>query len=373
MYLQSLWRNWWIITLTVLIAVGASLLLNLTTTPTYRTTLQLLVIPNRSTFDGRDLVYSLGTLEDRSIVATYVEIANSQRIYREAVNAIDLGVEDRPNYRLSTVALPGANVLEVSVEGPDPVLVAELANTAAEETINYVEDTYDVFGMDLLDPAPIPRRPISPQPWRDTSLALAFGLILGSALAVIREQVRQPFAQAIQQRHATDYESSAFTRAYLERQIKQLFHSGTENVVLAIIRLEGLGEVYLRHPIVRRLLPRVTKTLRTELRGRDIIARWDEISFAIVMPGIANHEEAIRILERIQNILAQPVEVYEQSEAILLKPHVGACLSSTGDRPTDLIDRSERALVQASENGYKPVLYLEDPEASASLAEHDAR
>lgn len=369
MYLQALWRNWWIIVLTVLSAVGASLLLSSVTAPTYRTSLQLLVLPNMAAYEGRDLIYSLDTLGSRSIVATYVEIVNSRRIYRETVNTLGLEVEERPNYKLSAVALPDTNVLEVSVEGPDPTLVAEMANRAAEETINYVKNTYDIYSIDLLDSASIPVSPISPQPLQDASLALAVGLILGCALAIVRDQVRRPITRAIHQWHALDRESSAFTRAYLERRIKQLFHSGSQNVVLAIIRLEGLGELHLRQPALQRLLHHVTEMLRDELRGRDLIGRWDEISFAVVMLDIVHPEEATRIMERLQYVLSQPVEIYGQGEAILLKPRVGANLSNTGDRLPDLIDRSERALVRASENGYKPVLLIEEPELSAREVE----
>ena len=39
MYLQALWQNWWIIALTVIVAVGATLFLNVLARPVYQTRL----------------------------------------------------------------------------------------------------------------------------------------------------------------------------------------------------------------------------------------------------------------------------------------------------------------------------------------------
>lgn len=74
MYLRALLQNWWIIVLTTIAAVLGALFLAFLTRPVYRTNLQLLIVPNMTNFEGRDLIYSLDTLDQHSIVATYVEI-----------------------------------------------------------------------------------------------------------------------------------------------------------------------------------------------------------------------------------------------------------------------------------------------------------
>lgn len=117
MYLQALWQNWWIIALTVIAAVGVTLFINLLTQPVYRTRLQLLIVPNMLDFEGRDLIYSLDTLDQRSIVATYVEVLNSSRIRREAVSQVGLEPDAAAPYQLSAVALPEANVLSWPQKG----------------------------------------------------------------------------------------------------------------------------------------------------------------------------------------------------------------------------------------------------------------
>lgn len=81
MYLRALLQNWWIIALTAVVAVLITLFLALLTRPVYRTNLQLLIVPNMTNFEGRDLIYSLDTLDQHSIVATYVEIVNLSLIH----------------------------------------------------------------------------------------------------------------------------------------------------------------------------------------------------------------------------------------------------------------------------------------------------
>ena len=214
MYLQALWQNWWIIALTVIVAVGATLFLNVLARPVYQTRLQLLIAPNVTNFEGRDLIYSLDTLDQRSIVATYVEIVNSNRIRREAIAEVGLSADEAPRYQMTAVALPEANVLELAVEGPDADLVADMANAAANQTIAYVSETYDIFRLELLDPAPVPQRPISPTPVRDASLALMIGLVLGGVLAIFRDQIRQPLLETVRHWNAQDQAASARTPSY---------------------------------------------------------------------------------------------------------------------------------------------------------------
>jgi capsular polysaccharide biosynthesis protein len=192
MYIHILRRNWWIIGLTAAAAVVAVLGFDLMTSPVFRTTTQLLVVPNESLFEGRDLVYSLDTLDNRSIVTTYVEVVNSRRIFRETMDTLGIEPLEGEKYALSAVALPDANVIEIAVEGPDAGRVEQIANTAAQQTVNFVNQTYDIYLIDILDSALIPTSPISPVLARDAVLALVLGLALGGVLAIVRDQIRHP-------------------------------------------------------------------------------------------------------------------------------------------------------------------------------------
>jgi capsular polysaccharide biosynthesis protein/GGDEF domain-containing protein len=360
MYLQALVQNWWIIVLTVIMAVGATLFLALLTRPIYRTTLQLLIVPNMTDFDGRDLIYSLDTLDQRSIVATYVEIVNSDRIRREAITDVGLTEDEVARYQLTAVALPEANVLELAAEGPDAERVAALANAAAAATLTYVTDTYNIFRLEQLDPANVPQSAISPRPLRDASLALIMGLVLGGVLAIFRDQIRQPLLDSVRHWNANDHASSALTPGYLRHRVGQLLTSNEGPMVMGMIRLEGLQGLELPPSLRQDLLRRVVGRIRDELRGRDLVARWDEISFAIVLRTVYRLEEARQKLESLQRVLSAPIEAYPGGELINLAPRIGAALNQDDDTVSSLVQRVDHTIIQASQNGREPVLAVQE-------------
>jgi capsular polysaccharide biosynthesis protein/GGDEF domain-containing protein len=360
-YLQSLWRNWWIVALTALAAVGATLLLNALAQPVYQTGLQLLIVPNMTDFDGRDLIYSLDTLDRRSIVATYVEVVNSNRIRREALDGAALAAPERGNYEISAVALPEASILEVVVTGPDPEVVVALANAAGEGTINYVSQTYDIYRLEMLDPAPVPATPISPTPWRDAFLALIIGLVLGGILAILRDQMRAPITETLRQWNGRDPVSTAYKRPYLEHELGQLLPVEGPQLVIGVVRLEGLSQLDLPAPMWRDLQRRIVNIMREELAGRDLIGQWHDHSYAIIIRHVNSLEEARNKLARLQQELSQPIELYPGGEVVNLLPRMGAVLGRENDTVSSLMERLTTAGRQAEKNGREPVLYQQAP------------
>lgn len=362
-YLLALWRNWWIVVLTAVVAVAGSLLFNYTAQPVYRTRLQLLIVPNMLEFDGRELIYSLDTLDKRSIVATYVEVAGSGRIRRETLDTLGLSGEEALNYDLTAVALPEANVLEIAASGPDPQTAADLANAAAAQTVNYVSQTYDIFRLEQLDPAPVPQFPISPTPWRDAALAFILGLVLGSVLAILRDQIREPLNVTLRQWQAYDHTSSAYKRPYLERRLEQLLAEEAPRLMVAVVQLNGLARLDLPANITHTLMRRIVNLIREELPGRDIVGRWDEHGFVVIMRHIDQAEEARQKLARLQEELSQPLEVYPGGEMVTLSPRLSAVISREGESLGSLKERLSLALVQADKNGHEPTLYQQDIQA----------
>lgn len=360
MYLQALLHNWWIVALTAVSAVALTLVINSMAQPVYQSRLQLLIVPNITDFSGRDLIYSLDTLDKRSIVATYVEVLNSSRIRREALDAAELVGDARDSYQISAVALPEASVLEVAATGPNPQIAAALANAAAAQTISYIGQTYDIYRIELLDPASIPKTPISPTPIRDASLALLFGLVLGSILAILRDQIQQPISSKLRHWNAHDHASTAYKRAYLENELARLLLTEGEQLILSVVRLEGLARLELPAHVLHDLLRRIVTIMRDELPGRDLIARWDDHSFAVLMRHVPDLEQADIRLNRLQLTLSEPVEVYAGGEMINLSPRLAAVVGQRNDTVSSLVERLSVATLRASKNGHGPMLYHEE-------------
>ena len=179
LYFRMLQRSWWIIVIVTLATVIAALVASYFTPPTYRATARFVVSPSPSLVTGgSNLLNSLSTLDKRSIITTYAEILNSQRMYNETLNLLQLNGVDLSQYKYSAVALPDANIIEFSVTGPDRNVVYTLANGIGQHTVEYVHSLYQVYDLNVLDPASAPAAPISPQPVRSAGVALVVGAML---------------------------------------------------------------------------------------------------------------------------------------------------------------------------------------------------
>ena len=372
-YLRMIKRSWWIVALTTLSALNIALLASYLTPPTYRATARLIVSPGPSLLAGedKDLVNSLEALDKRSIVATYVEVINSRRILRESREALALSAEDMADYEVSAVVLPDASVLQLAVTGPNPEMTARLANDLSQRGVSYIENLYLVYNINLFDQATLPKSPIAPQPTRNAGVAVVLGFVLGAVLALIREQLRQPL-DTVRDRMNIDKLSSAYSRRYFKNRLEEeLTRHQVDNLALGVIELEGLPEWQetLSQPAYQRLLRRVKGILQDELRGKDVIGRWDEDSFAVLLPG-ASGSSAMQQFEAVQRALLQPI-MLDEDQTIQLKPYAGIASSQGYDEHAlTLIEQAEEALSRAHRNGRNVILFTPDVALSYASTEH---
>ncbi len=348
LYIRMLQRSWWLVILTALAALSAMLASLYVATPQYRATTRLLVVPNASLTESRDVVDSLDTLDRRSVVSTYAEVLQSERIYSELLTTLGVAPADLRDYARTAVVLPDASVLELVVTGPNPEVAALLANALARSGIEFAKALNSVFDMNVLDPATAPLEPYRPQPLQDASLALGLGLLAGSVLAIVREQLRIPL-EALRRRFIFDTTSSAYTRRHFERRLEEAVgRARPGGLSLGLVRLEGLRDVIDTLPplVLQRVLNHVTRTLGNELRGNDLVGRWDGITFSVLLPSTPS-PAALRTLERIQRVLAEPVQLAEDRETLSLVPLVGVAAAEGGGSARHLIQQSEAALETA--------------------------
>lgn len=183
-------RNWWIMALTAGAALLISIILSTLIEPTYQTSARFIVSPNRE-LDDHDIINSLEALDKRSVVITYAEVLRSNRILGAARQELNVTAIALVDYEFTAVVLPEANVLELTVTGPDPAQTATLANTVGEKAIEYMSNLYPVHLFGFLDKAPEPILPFAPQPVQNAILSVALGLGLGGLLIILRERLLQ--------------------------------------------------------------------------------------------------------------------------------------------------------------------------------------
>jgi diguanylate cyclase (GGDEF)-like protein len=363
LYYRMLQRGWWLVALMGLVSLLASLTFSYLAVPQYKTTARFILTPGSLlTSEGSPevVIAGLETLDLPSVVATYTEVMGSQKILVEALSY--LGVENFPAraYTIDANVLPESTVLELTVSGPDPRLVTDLANAIGYETILFTRSINRIYELNVLDQAVIPAAPYSPVPLRDAALSLLLGLVGGAVLAILSEQIRIPL-EAYRQRLQLDAETGVYNSRHFSRLLEnEIAKNPSSTLSVGIIELNGLTELAGTLPSagVGRALKVVTDTLRRELRGNDNIGRWNDNSFIVMLP-LTPAEAASRIFNRIYQSLLNPVDLPQYDTTVHLDPHVGGGEYSNEITAQELLEKTVEALEQARRDPSHPVYIWE--------------
>ena len=363
LYFRMLQRGWWIVVLVGLISLFASFTISFLAIPKYKTTARFMVTPGSlltGSGDPQTIISGLETLDLPSVVSTYTEVMGSQSIL---VASLDyLGVKNfvPKEYTIDANVLPESTVLELTVAGPDPKLITDLANAIGYQTIVFTSGMNRIYELNVLDQAIQPLTPYSPVPIRDAALSLLLGLFGGAVLAILSEQIRIPL-EAYRQRLQIDADTGVYTNRHFTRLLEnEVLQSSSDALSIGIIELSGLLEFSGTLPTagVVQVLKNVTETLRRELRGNDNIGRWNDNSFIVLLP-MTSAEDASRIFNRIHQSLSSPVQLPQYDVSVKLDPHVGGGEYSTGITANELLEKTSQALEQAKRAPANPVYVWE--------------
>jgi len=180
-YLNILLRRKWVVILTMVFAVlvVAVGLLSSPTMYTASTTIRILT----ATAGGADYIdYAIQYAE--RLAGTYVDIATSSPIMEELSTYVS------PLPKIDVQVIPNTELIEMSAESSDPALAQFAANKLAEIL---VVQSREIYGTDtklyVIDPAVIPAKPSSPNPFLVLGLSLVAGLLGGVGLAFLFESV----------------------------------------------------------------------------------------------------------------------------------------------------------------------------------------
>jgi len=360
LYFQMLRRGWWIILLTTLVALATALGISYIAAPRYKAIARFIVTPGTNLIDRVQVLSSLNTLDNQVITTTYAEVMNSERIYTESLASLQLTPLDLKKYKYEAVVVSNTSVLELTVTGPNAQVAVALANTIGNKTINFISNLNQVYNFDFLDIAVPPPEPYWPNPPLNGVLAIVLGVIFGAVLAILNEQLSTPFEIIRQRRHFDDL-TGVFTRGYFDRLVDDELAKNSENVLsIGIVELNGLRDSVDALPLItlQRVLQRATAILRRELRGNDIIGRWSDIGFIIMLPNTSG-TAARRIFERIFQSLEEPIELDQLGTTLEYDSHIGAAEYSNGISADELMDKAKSALEQARRAVDEPVYVWE--------------
>ena len=360
LYFQMLKRGWWIILLTTLVALATAMGMSYLMTPKYQAVARFIITPGSVLITGNEVVNSLQALDTQT--ATYVEVMDSSRIFNDAITSLQLQASQvEEEYTYEVAVLSNSSVLELKVTGPDAQLATRLANALGNQTILFARSLNQVYNVDFLDRAIVPDEPISPKPLLNAGLAIVLGLIGGAALAILNEQLRVPI-ETLLKRSQVDNVTGVYNSTHFRRLVEEeIAENSKEDVfILGIVELSGLRDYLDTLPAVLldRILQRVTQILRRELRGNDIIGRWNGVSFLVLLPSTSG-DAATRIFNRVYQSLSEPVELGQYGTVITLDSHIGGAEYGNDISVDELFDKAVSTLDQARRDSEKPVYVWE--------------
>ncbi len=349
LYLQMLRRGWWIILITALVALVVALALSYVVPPRYEAVSRFIISPRNVRPNSPDLgLWGLDILGNQTITSTYMEVIKSNRIYQDAARAVDLAPEDADKYSYKVQVLENSTVIELRVSGPNSEMTARLANSMGNQAIQFTARLNEFYKMDFLDEATPPEVPESPKPLRDSILAFGIGLVLGGVLAIVRDYLLISL-ESYRIRFQLDNVTGVYNRRRITKILEDELTDNPDGILsVGIIELSGLSDLEDTLPAVeyQNVLRRATGILQKELRGHDIIGRWDENSFLIILPNTSG-SAANRIFKRIYSSLAAPVDLRHLDLSIDLHPLIGGAEYSSNIESEELLEKAAEALGNA--------------------------
>jgi capsular polysaccharide biosynthesis protein len=334
MFIQQLIKavtsGWKWIVITILIALCISLAISVTTIPVYRTQATFIIAPNKNLPSSRDVVSAFTALDTLNIFSTYADILSSERVYEEANKVIDLDEAELSQYSRFTEMNPESLILGLTVDGPNPQTAAVLANEIGKYGIQFINAYFSVFEIDFLDQAVATSQSYRPKTYRDMGIAAGIGLIIGLLIVTTKEFLEIPLSQFIQ-RFSLDSESFAFTKRSIEMSLVTMKTKEDEwPITFMLINLKNLHELLSVLPGFSRkkVTSEIVKRLKAQLKGNDLVGRWDASTFSVVLPRTPKKVSNI-IKNRLSEVFLAPFTYgVEDSEQSLLEPLITAATSN---------------------------------------------
>ncbi|MFF0817870.1 polysaccharide biosynthesis tyrosine autokinase [Rhodococcus sp. NPDC003318] len=194
-YLRILQARWKIVAVTTVACVLGALAASLLTTPTYQAGTRLFV----STSSGASVneIYQ-GNLFSQQRVTSYTKLLTGTTLAQRTIDKLDLtGITpEQLAAKVTATSAPDTVLIDTKVQDSSPELARDIANALSDEFVVMAKqlETPERGGeaaarVVVEQHADTPTTPVSPKTKRNLALGLAVGLLLGVALAVLRDRL----------------------------------------------------------------------------------------------------------------------------------------------------------------------------------------
>ncbi|MEV7968959.1 polysaccharide biosynthesis tyrosine autokinase [Sphaerisporangium sp. NPDC088356] len=184
-------RNWPLVVLSLVLSVGAAMVVTAKTPPKYVATITMMV-------SGYDKVGSLTTAYQAGMLSTqrvqsYANLLTSRRLISQIAGGEDVR---RLQSRVKSEAIPATMLLRAMVTDGDPARAARLANALGAKFTRLIDQierptpkSSPTVKITVVDPADVPRTPVSPRPVVNIALAVLIALLLAFGSLVVRDRL----------------------------------------------------------------------------------------------------------------------------------------------------------------------------------------
>ncbi|MEO7079438.1 MAG: Wzz/FepE/Etk N-terminal domain-containing protein, partial [Rhodococcus sp. (in: high G+C Gram-positive bacteria)] len=193
-YLQILRTRWMIIVVTVAVAILGALAASLLTTPTYQSCSRVFV----STSGGSTVGESYqGNLFAQQRVASYSELVTGETLAARTIDELGLNITPAElAANVTATSTPDTVLLDTCVVDTNPGTARDIANSLGTQLTTLVRELETpedggapASSVRVVEQAQESASPVSPKTTRNLALGAAVGLLLGIALAVLRDRL----------------------------------------------------------------------------------------------------------------------------------------------------------------------------------------
>ncbi|MBO0991452.1 YveK family protein [Bacillus sp. SD088] len=176
-----------IILITVVAMVLSGAISFFVLTPIYQSSTQLLVNQSKE----EQPAYNVSEIQTNlQLINTYNVIITTPRILDKVITDLDLGMTvSQLKDKISVQNETDSQVVNITVQDPDPNQAAAIANKVAEVFEKDIVDLMNVDNVNILTKAEVGPKasPVKPQPLLNIAIAAVVGLMLGVGLAFLLE------------------------------------------------------------------------------------------------------------------------------------------------------------------------------------------
>lgn len=192
--LRVLRRNWTVVTACTLLGVGSGAVTSILIEPTYTADTELFVAIQGS---GSVTELQQGNIFSQARVQSYVKTTTTPVVLQPAIESLGLDVtSDALAAKIEVTTDPETVLIDIAVSDKSAVQAAAIAQAVASSLIAAVEELEkpkaggsSPVKLSIVRPAQAPIQPSAPNTKLALLSGLAFGVILGSAIAVLRSSL----------------------------------------------------------------------------------------------------------------------------------------------------------------------------------------